>query len=63
MPITDVLIRSLSGYIFVIPGILLSVFKKIGEKANSTPYRIRIYLLLLSYWSPDNDRYREAKII
>ena len=40
MPITDVLIRSLSGYIFVIPGILLYFLylRKSGKK--QTPLHI-----------------------
>lgn len=37
MSVTDVLIRSLSGYIFMVPGILLYFlcFKKIGKKQRA----------------------------
>ena len=52
MSIMEILIRSISGYIFIIPGIILYF-----GAYNS------IYILLLPNWYFDNDRYWQAESI
>lgn len=49
MSITDIIIRSMSGYIFVVPIIVFYVLEKIRKKANKNPYLNCICVLLLPY--------------
>ena len=65
MSIVEILMRSISGYIFIIPGIIFVFWgiKKICKKTNTTSYYNSIYILLLPNWYSDNDRYWQAESI
>lgn len=64
MSIMEILIRSISGYIFIIPGIILyfGALRNL-QKTNTTSYYNSIYILLLPNWYFDNDRYWQAESI
>jgi hypothetical protein len=59
MAITDILIRSISGYIFIVPGLILyfGYLIKNSKKANIASHCNSICVLLLSHWNNDNDRH------
>lgn len=72
MSIMEILIRSISGYIFIIPGIIL-YFGALRKSAKRQillhittafiSYYNSIYILLLPNWYFDNDRYWQAESI
>ena len=65
MSIMEILIRSISGYIFIIPGIILyfGALRKSAKRQILLHITNSIYILLLPDWYFDNDRYWQAESI
>ena len=59
LSISDILIRSISGYVFIVPVLLLYFLylKKIGKKTKFSSYYRCICVLLLSIWNFNRSRY------
>ena len=59
LPISDILIRSISGYVFIIPVLILYFFcvKKIGTKTKCFSYYRCVCVLLLFIWNFNCNRY------
>lgn len=59
LPISDILIRSISGYVFIIPVLILYFFirKKIGTKTKYFSYYRCVCFLLLFIWNFNCNRY------
>lgn len=65
MSITDILIRSISGYVFIVPGLLLYFICLKKTNKNQMPLHIAtaFVFLLLSYWRSNDDRYWKTESI
>ena len=58
LPISDILIRSISGYVFIIPVLILYFYvKKIGTKTKYFSYYRCVCFLLLFIWNFNCNRY------
>ena len=58
LPISDILIRSISGYVFIVPVIIVFLIsKKIGKKTKFSTHYLCICVLLLPIWNFNRNRY------
>ncbi len=62
IPISDILIRSISGYVFMVPVFVLYflVAQKIGENTKFSPYRCSVCFWLL--FIRTFDRHRQSAL-